>query len=102
MVVYHHIENGMDEKREYETLQEAENVARGYVDGTLEDDGFAYEGAAVYDLLERKWLSVIGNFPMPEPLAEKEEVLPPPTAQHKGVEKVAEYQFDQERIVIFQ
>ena len=36
---------------------------------------------------------------MPEPLAEKEEVLPPPTAQHKGVEKVAEYQFDQERIV---
>ncbi len=102
VVVYHHIENGMDEKREYETLQEAENVARGYVDGTLEDDGFAYEGAAVYDLLERKWLSVIGNFPMPEPLAEKEEVLPPPTAQHKGVEKVAEYQFDQERIVIFQ
>ena len=75
VVVYHHIENGMDEKREYETLQEAENVARGYVDGTLEDDGFAYEGAAVYDLLERKWLSVIGNFPMPEPLAEKEEVL---------------------------
>ena len=52
VVVYHHIENGMDEKREYETLQEAENVARGYVDGTLEDDGFAYEGAAVYDLLK--------------------------------------------------
>ena len=102
VVVYHHIENGMDEKREYETLQEAENVARGYVDGTLEDDGFAYEGAAVYDLLERKWISVIGNFPVPETPAEKEEVLPPPTAQHKGVEKVAEYQFDQDRIVIFQ
>ncbi len=102
VVVYHHIENGMDEKREYETLQEAEKVARGYVDGTLEDDGFAYEGAAVYDLLERKWLSVIGNFPVPETPAEKEEVLPPSTAQHKGVEKAAEYLFDQERIVIFQ
>ncbi|NDO40734.1 hypothetical protein FMM72_16220 [Anaerotruncus colihominis] len=102
VVVYHHIENGMDEKREYETLQEAEKVARGYVDGTLEDDGFAYEGAAVYDLLERKWLSVIGNFPVPETPAEKEEVLPPSTAQHKGVKKVAEYLFDQERIVIFQ
>ncbi len=71
MVVYHHIENGMDEKREYETPQEAERVARGYVDGTLEDDGFAYEGATVYDLLERKWLHVIGNFPVPEPPAEK-------------------------------
>ena len=56
VVVYHHIENGMDEKREYETLQEAEKVARGYVDGTMEDDGFAYEGAAVYDLLERRTL----------------------------------------------
>lgn len=71
VVVYHHIENGMDEKREYETPQEAERAARGYVDGTLEDDGFAYEGAAVYDLLERKWLHVIGNFPVPEPPAEK-------------------------------
>ena len=33
---------------------------------------------------------------------QKEEVLPPSTAQHKGVKKVAEYLFDQERIVIFQ
>ena len=102
VVVYHHIENGMDEKREYETLQEAEKVARGYVDGTMEDDGFAYEGAAVYDLLERKWLHVIGDFPVPESFAQKGEALPPPAAQHGGAEKVAEYLFDQERIVILQ
>lgn len=89
VVVYHHIENGMDEKREYETLQEAEKVARGYVDGTMEDDGFAYEGAAVYDLLERRWLHVIGNFPMPETSAKKEEILPPPAAQHEGTEGLA-------------
>lgn len=66
VVVYHHTENGIDEKLEYETPQEAEKVARGYVNGTTEDDGFAYEGAAVYDLLERKWLYTIGNFPLLE------------------------------------
>jgi len=84
VVVYHHIENGMDEKREYETLQEAEKVARGYVDGTMEDDGFAYEGAAVYDLLERKWLHVIGDFPVPETFAQKVEALPPPAPRRRA------------------
>ena len=29
----------------------------------MEPDGFAYEGAAVYDLLEKKWLRVIGGLP---------------------------------------
>ena len=51
VVVYHHLENGMDEKLEYATPEEAEQAARGYLEGTMEPDGFAYEGAAVYDLL---------------------------------------------------
>ena len=42
VVVYHHLENGMDEKTEYATLEEAEQAARGYLDGTMEADGFAY------------------------------------------------------------
>ena len=65
VVVYHHLENGMDEKLEYATPEEAEQAARGYLEGTMEPDGFAYEGAAVYDLLEKKWLRVIGDFPTP-------------------------------------
>ena len=78
VVVYHHLENGMDEKLEYATPEEAEQAARGYLEGTMEPDGFAYEGAAVYDLLEKKWLRVIGDFPAPEPPAAKEEQPPPP------------------------
>ena len=49
VVVYHHSENGFDERMEYPTREEAEKVAQGYVDGTMEPDGFAYDGAAVYD-----------------------------------------------------
>ena len=45
VVVYHHLENGMDEKLEYATPEEAEQAARGYLEGTMEPDGFAYEGA---------------------------------------------------------
>ena len=50
VAVYHHFENGFDERLDYQTLEEAERVAQGYVDGTMEDDGFQYDGAAVYDL----------------------------------------------------
>ena len=63
VVVYHHFENGFNEKREYQNLQDAENAAQGYVDGTLEDDGFAYDGAAIYDLRERQYVRIFGDFP---------------------------------------
>ena len=63
VVVYHHFENGFDERLEYPTLEEAEKVAQGYVDGTMEPDGFAYDGAAVYDLEQRTYLRIIGNYP---------------------------------------
>ena len=63
VVVYHHYENGFDEKLDYQTLQEAEKAAQGYVDGTLEADGFAYDGAAIYDLQEKQYLRVFGDYP---------------------------------------
>ena len=63
VVVYHHFENGFDERLDYPTLEEAEKAARGYVDGTMEPDGFAYDGAAVYDLNEQKYLRIIGDYP---------------------------------------
>ena len=65
VVVYHHFENGFDERADYTTLEEAERVAQGYVDGTMEDDGFRYDGAAVYDLKEERYLRIIGAYPDP-------------------------------------
>ena len=63
VVAYHHLENGFDEKLDYQTLEEAEKAAQGYVDGTMESDGFAYDGAAVYDQQERKYLRIYGDYP---------------------------------------
>lgn len=101
VVVYHHFENGFDERLDYQTLAEAEQAAQKYVAGNMEgEDGFAYDGAGIYDLQENRWLRVYGNFPderameqakqapaTEEPSAsseqadlqpQKEESLPPP------------------------
>ena len=63
VVAYHHLENGFDEKRDYQTLEEAEKAAQGYVDGTIESDGFAYDGAAIYDQQARKYLRIYDDYP---------------------------------------
>ena len=63
VVVYHHFENGFDEKLEYQTLEEAIKVAQGYVNGTMESDGFAYDGAAVYHHQEHRYLYIYGHYP---------------------------------------
>jgi len=63
VVAYHHFENGFDAKLDYQTLQEAEKAAQGYVDGTMEADGFQYDGAAVYDQQEKQYLRVYGDYP---------------------------------------
>ena len=64
VAVYHHFENGFDERLDYQTLAEAEQAAQQYVAGTMEgEDGFAYDGAGIYDLNECRWLRVYGDFP---------------------------------------
>ena len=64
VAVYHHFENGFDERLDYQTLAEAEQAAQQYVAGTMEgEDGFAYDGAGIYDLQENRWLRVYGDFP---------------------------------------
>ena len=63
VIVYHQTEGGLDERQEYPTLEEAERAVQGYMDGTLEPDGFAYDGAAVYDLQEKTYLRVFGAYP---------------------------------------
>ena len=60
---HHHFENGFDDKLDYYTLEEAEKAAQGYVDGTMEDDGFKYDGAAVYDQQEHKCIRIYGDYP---------------------------------------
>ena len=42
IAAYHHFENGFDDKLDYQTLEEAEAAAQGYVAGTMEEDGFVY------------------------------------------------------------
>ena len=63
VAAYHHFENGFDDKPDYQTLEEAEAAAQGYVAGTMEEDGFAYDGAAVYDAKTHQCLRVYGDYP---------------------------------------
>ena len=63
VVAYHPFENGFDEKLDYPTLEEAKEIAQKYVAGSMEPDGFAYEGAAVYDLVDKKYRSIYGYYP---------------------------------------
>ncbi len=70
VVTYHHADNGFDAKPDYHTLQEAEQAAQRYVDGTWGGEGGAYEGAAVYDQQERRHIRIIGDFPNPKAQAQ--------------------------------
>ena len=63
VAAYHHFENGFDDKLDYPTLEEAVAAAQSYVAGTMEADGFAYDGAAVYDADTNVCLRVYGNYP---------------------------------------
>ena len=63
VVTYHHFENGFDSKLDYPTLEEAIKAAQGYVNGAMSVDGFAYDGAAVYNLQERRYLYILGDYP---------------------------------------
>lgn len=63
VVAYHHFEGGFDAKMDYQSIEDAEKAAQGYIDGTMEIDGFHYDGAAVYDQSEKLYLRVYGDFP---------------------------------------
>ena len=63
VVAYHHFENGFDAKMDYQSVEAAEKAAQGYIEGTMEIDGFHYDGAAVYDQSEKRYLRVYGDFP---------------------------------------
>jgi len=63
VAAYHHFENGFDSKFDYSTIREAEKAARGYVNGTMEPDGFRYDGAAVYDQRTNRCIRIFGDYP---------------------------------------
>lgn len=98
VVVYHHFENGFDERMDYQTLAEAEQAAQKYVAGTMEgEDGFAYDGAGIFDLQENRWLQVYGNFPDERAIAETSRVLPDDRQEKTGpvqmsIEDLAPYE----------
>ena len=81
VVAYHHFENGFDEKLDYRTLEEAEKAAQGYVDGSMEPDGFQFDGAAVYDQQEKKYLRVYGDYPDEKAHADVNAIAEPEQAE---------------------
>lgn len=88
VVVYHNLENGFDERMEFQTLEQAEQAAQKFVNGSMEgENGFAYDGAGVYDLSNEQWLRVYGHFP-DEHAMEKTRNRPTslPAAQTHAVE----------------
>lgn len=88
VVVYHNLENGFDERMEFQTLEQAEQAAQKYVNGSMEgENGFACDGAGVYDLSNEQWLRVYGHFP-DEHAMEKTRNRPTslPAAQTHAVE----------------
>ena len=82
VAAYHHFENGFDDKLDYYTLEEAEKAAQGYVDGTMEDDGFKYDGAAVYDQQEHKCIRIYGDYPDEKAHAQVYGIAEPVQPEH--------------------
>ena len=82
VVAYHHFENGFDDKLDYYTLDEAEKAAQGYVDGTMEHDGFKYDGAAVYDQQEHKCIRIYGDYPDEKAHAQVYGIAEPVQPEH--------------------
>ena len=82
VAAYHHFENGFDDKLDYYTLQEAEKAAQGYVDGTMEHDGFKYDGAAVYDQQEHKCIRIYGDYPDEKAHAQVYGIAEPVQPEH--------------------
>ena len=92
VVVYPNEEKGFVDKQRYQTLAEAEQAAQKYVDGVMEGESdFAYEGAAVYDIHENRWLCVFRNFPNQYAIEQAAQALSP--------EEQAELQPLKERIL---
>ena len=90
VVAYHHFENGFDEKLDYQTLEEAEKAAQGYVDGIMESDGFQYDGAAIFDQQERKYVRIYGDYPDEKAHAQVGPPVQEPTIPAESVSPVAE------------
>ena len=60
VITYSGDDGGADEKMDYPSAVKAVRVARGYVRGK---EGLTYEGALVYDKVERRVVRQFGSFP---------------------------------------
>lgn len=63
-VVTYDSDGGADDKKEYQTINEAEGAAQGYTNGAGPlSDGLRYEGAIVFDRVEKRVVREYGYFP---------------------------------------
>lgn len=60
VITYSGDDGGADEKMDYSSAAKAMRAARGYVLGKA---GLTYEGALVYDKVERRVVRLFGSFP---------------------------------------
>lgn len=60
VITYNGDDGGADEKMDYSSAAKAMRAARGYV---LGKEGLTYEGALVYDKVERRVVRLVGSFP---------------------------------------
>lgn len=60
VITYSGDDGGADEKLDYSSVTGATRAARGYVRG---ESGLVYDGALVYDKVERRVVRQFGSFP---------------------------------------
>ena len=60
VITYNGDDGGADEKMDYSSVTGATRAARGYVRG---ESGLVYDGALVYDKVERRVVRQFGSFP---------------------------------------
>ena len=60
VITYSGDDGGADEKLDYASAAKAVRAARGYI---LGKEGLTYEGALVYDKVERRIVRQFGSFP---------------------------------------
>lgn len=60
VITYNGDDGGADEKLDYASVTGASRAARGYVCG---ESGLVYDGALVYDKVERRVVRQFGSFP---------------------------------------
>ena len=85
VVVYHHFENGFDEKLDYQTLAEAEQAAQQYVAGTMEGEALPTTALRSMTYMSANGCAFTGISPMNGPSNRPRRPLPPSSRKRTGL-----------------